>query len=254
MPNNVKNIIKVDGICKLPLFSKNDGKMVFDFNTIIPMPESLNMESGTITEKAIVYYLAEKCAIPIQCLDEEKKDILRQTVKNLFSQRELAWAQEVFTRVSIEMFNESMVKREKLYTQGKAYVENYQKYGHPVWYGWCIENWGTKWNAYGNEIKDNDTISFETAWSAPQKVIHRLSEMYPDLKIEHWWADEDIGNNTGHSVYQNGQLIYGGRNDNGSSNAYDIYILCWGESNCLYKDDNGNWKVCSCDECSGCGY
>ena len=43
------------------------------------------------------------------------------------------------------------------------------------WYHWCIENWGTKWDAdiLGLEVQDYDTleISFNTAWSPPEGVI-----------------------------------------------------------------------------------
>lgn len=58
MPNHVRNIVKMKGITALPLFTEKedyDGKMVpaFDFNKIIPMPESLNVESGSVEDTAI---------------------------------------------------------------------------------------------------------------------------------------------------------------------------------------------------------
>ena len=41
MPNHIRNIIRMDGIDKLPLFSKNEwGQNYLDFEKIIPMPES----------------------------------------------------------------------------------------------------------------------------------------------------------------------------------------------------------------------
>lgn len=44
----------MEGIEKLSLIKVNDeGEKFFDFNALIPMPESLNMESGTIEEIAI---------------------------------------------------------------------------------------------------------------------------------------------------------------------------------------------------------
>ena len=43
------------------------------------------------------------------------------------------------------------------------------------WYHWCIENWGTKWDAdiLGLDVQDYDTleISFNTAWSPPEGVV-----------------------------------------------------------------------------------
>ncbi len=73
---------------------------------------------------------------------------------------------------------------------------------------WCIANWGTKWNSYGytadTGFKDGK-LTFLTAWSAPHPILEKLSEMYPDIKFEHEWADEDIGMNCGRYVYFDGE-------------------------------------------------
>lgn len=37
-----------------------------------------------------------------------------------------------------------------------------------------------------------------------------------------------------------------------SHEAYATYVLCWGESACLYQDEGGNWCRRNCDECHGC--
>lgn len=77
-------------------------------------------------------------------------------------------------------------------------------------YNWCIANWGTKWNSYGytadTGFKDGK-LTFLTAWSAPYPILQKLSEMYPDIKFEHEWADEDIGMNCGRYVYFDGERI-----------------------------------------------
>jgi len=65
------------------------------------------------------------------------------------------------------------------------------------WYDWRIRNWGTKWNAYEQDSNPASlTIEFQTAWSAPDRIIDRLAETVPG---PWWWvyADEDIGNNCG---------------------------------------------------------
>ena len=47
---------------------------------------------------------------------------------------------------------------------------------------WCIQNWGTKWNAYGYEPDTDygsaDALTFQTAWAGPQPILQRLSEMF----------------------------------------------------------------------------
>ena len=58
MPNHVRNIVKMKGITALPVFTEKeswDKKMVMslDFEKIIPMPESLNVISGTLEMVAV---------------------------------------------------------------------------------------------------------------------------------------------------------------------------------------------------------
>lgn len=137
---------------------------------------------------------------------------------------------------------------------GLKYITNKVMYGATTWYDWCVDNWGTKWNAYENEQQGDDIIRFQTAWNAPEKVIIKLSEMYPETEIEHWWADEDTACNTGYQVYKGGVIVRGGAYENNSNEAFETYILCRGESKCIYKDENGNWhhRKC-CGDCDLCG-
>ena len=95
--------------------------------------------------------------------------------------------------------------------RGNLGQEEFKKYGKNNWYDWCIANWGTKWNAYGfdnnaRQRADNEII-FLTACSAPHPVIQRLAEMFPEIKINHEWADEDIGMNCGRYQYYDGERI-----------------------------------------------
>ena len=56
------------------------------------------------------------------------------------------------------------------------------------WYEWRSKNWLTKWNAHDQEMINDHSISFYTAWSPPIPVIEALSEMFPDIvfKISYW--------------------------------------------------------------------
>ena len=56
------------------------------------------------------------------------------------------------------------------------------------WYSWNPINWGTKWNASDSSISINHhynafEITFNTAWSPPEPVIHVLGEKYPEAVI-----------------------------------------------------------------------
>jgi hypothetical protein len=60
-------------------------------------------------------------------------------------------------------------------------------------YEWCIEHWGTKWNAENPLIGERESwygntpdwqrleINFDTAWSPPTPVIKRAAELFPEL-------------------------------------------------------------------------
>lgn len=239
MPNYVTNILKMKGITELPLFTEEDDRKHFDFNKIIPMPESLDIEYSSETEESIIYFLTDHCTIPISCLDQKKQNIIQNTVENMFSKD---WAQIIFNKVMKKAYCQPN-KKNKLYENGRICVDNYEKYGATTWYNWCITNWGTKWNAMKTKCTDSDTITFQTAWDNPEPVIQKLSELYPDIKIEHWWADEDIGANTGHRYFLDGIIIKGGEYPDNSDDAYGTYIKCTGDIDGLCKDENGHWKL-----------
>jgi hypothetical protein len=69
-------------------------------------------------------------------------------------------------------------------TKGQPWEERPKDGYNQGGYDWCIENWGTKWNALPMEpymtFPDGAAIiSFSTAWSPPIPVIRALSEKFP---------------------------------------------------------------------------
>lgn len=64
----------------------------------------------------------------------------------------------------------------------KKIKNNLDNYGHPTWYEWRCENWGTKWETHNsNSVRKKGEISyyFETAWFFPREAINTL---YKDVK------------------------------------------------------------------------
>ena len=61
------------------------------------------------------------------------------------------------------------------------------------WYDWRVEHWDTKWDAYDVTVTDDDPenleVEFNTAWSPPEAICHKLREDYPDIAIS-WFYDE----------------------------------------------------------------
>ena len=61
------------------------------------------------------------------------------------------------------------------------------------WYEFNTREWGTKWDAGDVQIDDfeNEVIfRFETAWSPPEPVFQKMTEMFPALTFDVWWEEE----------------------------------------------------------------
>ena len=87
-----------------------------------------------------------------------------------------------------------------------AEESNLAKYGHKNWYDWCVNNWGTKWNAGGDNPdmmvdydydEDGDTVialfQFDTAWAPPLGVLEKLMDTHPELSIECRYHEPGVG-------------------------------------------------------------
>jgi Ferredoxin-like domain in Api92-like protein len=121
----------------------------FDFDRIIPMPEELR---STLTGHHEYHAYYETGSDQDDNDRERRRAELDQDPKN----------------------------REKA-DQDKALLE---KYGAYDWDDWSMMNWGTKWPAEGVSIEadeDRITIIFDTAWSFPEPIFQKLSEMFPSL-------------------------------------------------------------------------
>jgi Api92-like protein with ferredoxin domain len=69
--------------------------------------------------------------------------------------------------------------------------------GYTNWHDWSVEHWGTKWNASRVRVEDGAIergsleIMFETAWAAPFSILRKLASMFPGIRLEFTWTDED---------------------------------------------------------------
>lgn len=199
MPNHITNIIKYDGdaerIKEMLEQIKDDefGIGTIDFNKLIPMPESMNIESGSRTDRGLKAY---KEFLEIYTFGRK--------VENLDLLNIPAESEEKFLEIRKDVEKDD-------WELGKKAFQNTYQYGSPTWYQWSINNWGTKWNAYGyNELMsyaETDAIYFTTAWSSPHPVMNKLAKMYSDINFTHEWADEDIGQNCGRWEYENGEVV-----------------------------------------------
>jgi len=173
MPNHVTSVITINSPSASEVLSYIAGeKHLFDFNKIMPIPESLNIESGTRSE---------------------------------YGEWIAGGNPPDFCSISIEEAKKRLGDRLEEYTAiGRARIDNRKKYGSSDWYGWAIEKWGTKWNSYDNEMRGENIVKIETAWSIPEPIFTALSAKFSDAEFLIDYADEDTGSNCGKLIFKSG--------------------------------------------------
>ena len=177
MPNHITNRLKIIGtdeqITKVRSEIKGEDENQFiDFNKIAPMPKEL-----------------ENTQSPLRIISQEEYDEQeKRLVEDDFSDTEKRFG--ISRGLTKELADEYM-----------------SKFGYAEWYGWQSNNWGTKWNAYGQTELDADELEFDTAWSTPYKIMLKLSEKYPDVTFDVQYADEDFGYNVGTYTLMGGELL-----------------------------------------------
>lgn len=246
MPNHVRNILKIecDDERRAEILSaiQNDelGPGSIDFNKIIPMPESLDMTSGSVEDHAISAYLTAINPATPDCGKEKIPPHVFIVVAQQLNTMKRFGSHDVGMPISeMQKHAESLRFEEKFkdksqselfaafIEQGQQYVHNALEYGSTTWYDWCNKNWGTKWNAYDVEVGEDGTITFNTAWATPEPVIKALSQKYPDIAVHIKWADEDLGHNVGTGEYRNGVLEDYHFPDPGSPEAHELAAELW---------------------------
>ena len=179
MPNHITNIIK-SSQCVIDAL-KGEKELV-DFNTIIPMPQPLRGITSNGDDDLVKLLNGELSINPPH--------------DDLIANMQLSNVLRGFQNGGMKEWDN------KRFENFIAMLQNYREYGFVSWYDFGCGKWGTKWNAYEIEIVDGG-VKFETAWSAPHPVIKALAARFPDVCIEHLWADENIGSNLGHRRYCN---------------------------------------------------
>ena len=221
MPNHVMNRISLEcsderarEIMNAVMFEpnpddeENTGFGTLDFNKLIPMPPALMIEAGSSTEQGIEIYLtAVNPNAPDYDLPKMPEDKFKKLVNDLNAERRFTLYKPYLSDEEIQKYTQYS-SFGKLADTGKQAIDNLLNYGATTWYDWSIKNWGTKWNSYDAWKGDNHGFQFSTAWSAPHPVLDALAKKYPDVRITHEWADEDIGQNCGRCEFENGECVY----------------------------------------------
>lgn len=236
MPNYVFSFVRLEGDQKDIDALKNSVKSVdsvFDFNQLIPMPASLDIESGSRISECVLEYL--NAANPSNLNSDPsipKTDAV--SFANMITALNNVNAFDRINGLDTHTLQEPITNIKQA-EYGKIYVENLINYGHMTWYGWRCEHWNTKWNACDPEYKDDHTIAFSTAWSPAVPIIRKLAELNPNVKITFEFYEEFIGASAGVFEYENGIETKAECYGDGSKNAVDLSCRLCG---CLPSDIN----------------
>ena len=230
MPNHLMSKIHFSGeqskIDELLKFIKGE-ETLFDFNRVIPMPESLNIEAGTHTENGLKAYRDFITAYTMD--DSLEKDLL-----NIPKEKE-----EIFLKARSDIDLDE-------WNLGRTAFQNEQKYSSKTWYEFHIQAWGSKWNSYNSEMAEDNTIEFNTAWTNVKPVVLALSQKFPDIEMRYQWADEDIGVNMGDVTFKDGECIDEICFENDSKEAIEFAADMWGidleEEGFVFNEKSGTYE------------
>ena len=162
MPNNYRNRLTLQGeretlekvfdsICTKGAFSDGSDR-VFDFDKVIPMPEELKIESNSGAEMVVLLYMRQAHFTMVAAPYDPMVKMATEHYEK--------WHDD---------------KKARLEKLARQYLANIAKYEYPKWYSFHIDKWGTKWNAYGANVRNGDTLEYETANGYPKPVLIELS-------------------------------------------------------------------------------
>lgn len=118
------------------------------------------------------------------------------------------------------------------------------KYGHPDWYSWACDHWGTKWSACragwmasarAAKREAHQVAYFDTAWGPPIPIIAALSQRFPNAIVRLTYCEPD-GGFRGFTTFQAGAEIAS------KHERYDMYEESVGLSHDM-KDRSHYWPV-----------
>jgi len=140
---------------------KDDEPMHIDFNTIIEMPSSLNIE--------FTY----------------ESDVARQ-----FLYEDSFYQQGASRLEAWRMFQTVEGDKEKHIEFAIQIQENLQKTGHAFGHDWKQTYWGMKENASSQTLEAPNVITFQTKGAPASKVIAELASIFNDVKFMHQYTVE----------------------------------------------------------------
>ncbi len=221
MPNWTYNRITCKRELAEKLLTKTDDKYIFDFNKLIPMPNTLHLVAGSTEDEAIASYYLSLKKLEQKALKEllQSKEVFyygdywnkyERYIKDFKTGKmSLSKCKKKFKKDKQE---DNYKKFRSLKGLGKQYIDNIMQYGFAQWYDWRNENWGTKWNVNDqcdviiDESTDTFEIIFNTAWSIPSGIFQKFFDYCEDGEFNWVYEDEDY-DGTHTLTKENGNVV-----------------------------------------------
>mgnify|MGYP000892057814 FL=1 len=175
-PTHEIDRFKATVIREAPVGHSDAGGMMLDFNAIIPMPESVRgTEAGGHADIGIALIIARGSSVaPFSTLGLYEHNI--QWIRG-----EAALGYDASISDVAKAF---LIKHAGIAVKGLCCVRALVETGYTDWYSWSIANWGTKWGAFRFVELNGEayySFQFETAWSFPTPIFHKLAVEFPLL-------------------------------------------------------------------------
>ncbi|NBO26342.1 MAG: hypothetical protein EBU96_06045 [Actinobacteria bacterium] len=184
MPNHITNLLTLQSgrnireVLKPYISEKADdeGNFNINFDYVKRMPKSLAITAGGSVDTAIA--------------------VLKKDMAYFKDRLHWPWVKELGITTAEALYEHEKKKLSpKELNEGKKAIQNLKKYGHKDWYGWCIENWGTKWNSYWtNWSEDGSSVTFCTAWSPPEPILQKMADETGEVITNEWYDEGDSDN------------------------------------------------------------
>lgn len=201
MPNYCFNRIRLNVTqeelerIKEKVMSKDEfGDEYFDFNKVIKRPKNMLLRAfkTNTLESFSKYYYENPDKLEQKILDE----IIRNKILKVRIDGKL---------VNIDRYVDEKYSAEELksYTGEKLIL----------WYDWCVDNWGTKWNSLFSSITKDELI-FSTAWNPIslelfEGFVNICKEVIGEKANDIWLYYEEYGIGIfGRYFIQDGELYY----------------------------------------------
>lgn len=166
----------------------------FDFNKVIKRPQNILLrafKSNTLQAFSKYYY---------ENPDKLEQKILDEIIRNKILK----------VRIDGKLVNIDRYIDEKYSTEE---LKSYTGEKLILWYDWCVDNWGTKWNSLFSSI-NKDELIFSTAWNPIslelfESFINICKKVIGDKANDIWLYYEECGIGIfGRYFIQDGELYY----------------------------------------------